>query len=63
MEDSLHQQGFFGELFERRGVVSYHIQTLSQITGFVTEFVTEGATQSPILSLELNWNYIFLPWP
>lgn len=59
MEDLLHQQGFFGELFERRGVVSYHIQILSQITGFVTE----GATQSPILSLELNWNYIFLPQP
>ena len=52
MEDLLHPQGFFGELFQRSGVVCYHIQTLPKITGSVTEFVIEGATQSSILSLD-----------
>ena len=52
MEDLLHPEGFFGELFQRSGVISYHIQTPPKITGSVTEFVIEGATQSSILSLD-----------
>ena len=52
MEDLLHPQGFFGELFQRSGVVTYHIQTLPKITGSATEFVIEGATQSSILSFD-----------